>query len=365
VATPRSWAVALAFGAGLAVASLVAAGAAAAQADSAGGQPAAAQPAPADAGHRLAWTPLYLLDYGLVAAGLYVNGFAGLSPTHRARIGPSFDPADPAAILGPEHSGLLGRPFRAEADWTLPDSWMQAAAVTHLLVIPAHELAAARAAGRPVSAPRLHAATLAATEALAVTGGATRLVKVWTGRLRPDFQDRVRHVYCSLPEPGGIDCAGVDPDRLFHDPDRARKELDDGRASFPSGHAATGMVMATSLALDVGAHWVWGRDATPASRRAGVLAMAVIGGLGTVPGLTRSALGDHVHHTGDVVAGALIGLAIGNAFHWLHFDTHGVPRPRHWLARRRTGAALDHAVDQVRVAAAGDDLVLLVTWRSR
>jgi hypothetical protein len=164
------------------------------------------------------WTPHYLVDYGLTASGLLLGMFVELTPRDRARWGPAFDPANPSAILAAEHARLLGGPYTPRQDWTMSDGLVLGMAIGHVLVIPVHELAAARVTGRPTSAHRLHNAVLAAGEATAATAGVVMLTKAATGRLRPDFQDRVRHVYCSLPDPAGIDCQGVDPDRLFPDP---------------------------------------------------------------------------------------------------------------------------------------------------
>jgi membrane-associated phospholipid phosphatase len=311
------------------------------------------------------WQPHYLVDYGLVLGGLYIRVIADLTPTTRARIGPSFDPDDPARILAPEYTRRLGGAYTPERDWTLPDGLMAAAAASHLVLIPAHEILASRATGRPVSAHRVHHATLAAAEALMVGTAVSTLAKTWVGRLRPDFQDRVRHVYCSLPDPAGVDCSGVDPARLFDDPDRALKELESGRASFPSGHAMTGMVIATNLALHVGGHWVWGQEATPTSRRAGIAAMAVIGGLGAFPGISRTSLMDDVHHTSDVVAGGILGMAMGGLFYWLHFDGSGEPRPGHWLARNPARPTSGPMPAHLRLVSDGTAVGLQATWHTR
>jgi membrane-associated phospholipid phosphatase len=310
------------------------------------------------------WTPHYLADYGLTLAGLYLGAVAHFEPSSRARIGPSFDPGDPVAIFDPAHTTRLGGTFTPERDWTVSDFGLKAMTGGHLVVIPAHELLAARATRRDVSLHRLHDSALSAAEATAAAATVTALVKAWTGRLRPDFQDRVRHVYCSLPDPGAVDCNGVDPGRLFDDPQQALDELENGRASFPSGHASMGMVVATNLALQTGALWVWHPDATPASRRAGIAAMAAIGGAGAFIGLSRTSLMDGVHHPSDVLVGGLIGVAAGNLFHWLHFDTDGQPRGGHWLARSRAGTALAPFFDDLRVTSDGQDVILLVTWRT-
>jgi membrane-associated phospholipid phosphatase len=308
------------------------------------------------------WTPHYMVDYGLTAGGLVLGLFVDLSPRDPARWGPSFDPANPSAILAAEHARLLGEPFTPRRDWTMSDGWVHGIAIGHVLVIPVHEIAVARVTGRPVSAHRLHNAVLAAGEATAATAGVVMLTKAATGRLRPDFQDRVRHVYCSLPDPAGIDCQGVDPDRLFPDAETALTELEHGRESFPSGHAATGMVVATNLALQIGGHWVWGEAATPASRAGGITTMALLMGLGTVPGITRTSAMDGVHHTSDVVIGGILGVTMGGLFYWLHFDSAGKPRPGHWLTRNRSAVTTGPVLEDVRLVTAAGGVGIQARW---
>jgi membrane-associated phospholipid phosphatase len=308
------------------------------------------------------WTPHYMVDYGLTAGGLVLGLFVDLSPRDPARWGPSFDPANPSAILAAEHARLLGEPFTPRRDWTMSDGWVHGVAIGHVLVIPVHEIAVARVTGRPVSAHRLHNAVLAAGEATAATAGVVMLTKAATGRLRPDFQDRVRHVYCSLPDPAGIDCQGVDPNRLFPDAETALAELEHGRESFPSGHAATGMVVATNLALHIGGHWVWGEAATPASRAGGITTMALLMGLGTVPGITRTSAMDGVHHTSDVVIGGLLGVTMGGLFYWLHFDSAGEPRRGHWLTRNRSAVTTGPVLEDVRLFKAAGGVGIQARW---
>jgi membrane-associated phospholipid phosphatase len=314
---------------------------------------------------RPAWTAHYLVDYSVVAGGIYLGVLKDFAPPRRSLIGPSFDPANPTAVLAPEHARALGGRFVPQRDWTMSDEMMMAAVAAHAVIIPVHEVLASRSKDQPVSLHRLHHATLAAGEAIAVTSSVVELTKALAGRLRPDFQDRVRHVYCSLPDHGGVDCTGVDPARLLATAAEAQRELDNGRRSFVSGHAATGMVLATSVALHLGSHWVWAGDATPTSRRKGVAAMAGIMLVGTAPGLTRTSLGDGVHHTGDVVAGSILGVAVAGLFHWLHFDGSGEARAGHWLARPRTRTGMLLAPDDVRVGPTPHGVGLHASWRTR
>ncbi len=277
------------------------------------------------------WSPYYLVDYGLGAGGLLLELFYRGEPRQNALIGPSFDPGDPAAILDPRYSASLGSPFVPEHEWTVPNNWLQMAAYGQVLFVSGHEVLARLGTGQDISAQRLHHSMLVAFQATAVNAGLSRVVKSFTGRLRPDFQDRVLHVYCSLPDQQGLDCSNVDPARLIEDPEEALEELKEGRYSFMSGHASNAMLVATNLALQTGGLWVWGENATPASRLAGAGAIAVFYGLGAFSGISRTSLMDNVHHTSDVIAGSIAGIAIANLFYWLHFDTSGNPRSSHWL----------------------------------
>ncbi len=308
------------------------------------------------------FTPHYILDYGLGTGGLMLELFYRGAPRESALIGPSFDPTNPAAILDPRHSDLLGGPFLTEDDWTVPNSWLRIAAYGQLLMVPAHELAAAWGTSREISAHRLHHMMLAVYQSTALNAGLTRVIKAHTGRLRPDFQERVRHVYCSLPDSEGIDCSDVDPERLFDDPNDAQHELLEGRYSFISGHSSNAMVVATNLALQTGGLWVWGEGATSTTQAVGIPAMGVLLGLGAFSGISRTSLMDGVHHTSDVVVGSLVGVALANVFYWLHFDTRGNPRAHHWLNRRGSSSRDERDPSNLGLIFGGTSIAVTGSW---
>jgi hypothetical protein len=112
--------------------------------------PATAQDADTTTARR-AWTAHYLVDYSVVAGGVYLGVLADLAPPRHALIGPSFDPSHPAAILAPEHARTLGRRFVPQRDWSISDELLIAAAAAHAVIIPVHEMLASRAKDRPVS----------------------------------------------------------------------------------------------------------------------------------------------------------------------------------------------------------------------
>jgi membrane-associated phospholipid phosphatase len=309
------------------------------------------------------WTPHYLLDYGMGAGGLALELFYRGNPRQPALFGPAFDPANPSAIMDPSFSPVIGNPYVPEEDWSVPDVWLESAGYGQLLIVPAHELVARLATGRELSAHRFHHGLLTAFQATAVNAGMSRWIKSQTGRLRPDFQDRALHVHCSEGfDPTGFDCSQADPDRLIDDPEVARKALREGGYSFVSGHATNGMLIATNLALQTGGLWVWGEGATPVSKGIGIGAMGVLYGMGLYSGISRTHLMDGVHHTSDVVAGSLMGLAIGNLFYWLHWDTKGNPREQHWLNRRQPRDDAPIAIQDVSLTFGGAGMMIEGRW---
>lgn len=310
------------------------------------------------------WSPLYLMDYGIGAGGLYLELTYRGEPRAEPLMGPAFDPENPAAILDPKWSDLLGRPFMAESEWTIPNLWLEIAAYGQLLIVPAHELIAGRITGQGFCAHRMHHSMLAVFQATAVNAGMSRVVKAYTGRLRPDFQERTRYVYCSMSEAEeyGIDCSGLDSSRFFHDDEEALLELREGRYSFVSGHASNAMLVATNLALQTGGLWVWGENADSISRGAGIGAMTLLYGFGLFSGISRTHLMDGVHHTSDVVAGSITGVLIGNLFYWLHFDTGGNPRNHHWLKRLTGKNAEEKALSDLHFSFTGNGFLLTGAW---
>jgi hypothetical protein len=90
--------------------------------------------------------------------------------------------------------------------------------------------------------------------------------------------------------------------------------------------------------------------------------MALLRGLGTVPGITRTSAMDGVHHTSDVVVGGLLGVTMGGLFYWLHFDSAGEPRPGHWLARSRSAVATGPVLEDIRLFTGAGGVGIQARW---
>lgn len=295
-------------------------------------RPAAAQSASADW-----WRTSMAVDYGVVAGA--AGGWFALTraaPPDGSGIGPSFDPKNPSAILDPSLSDRIGKPHLLEITGETVPTRTVAIAVAPVagLLLLQEGLAAVRP-GEPRGL-RLHETGVGVAEAVALTLLTTEVLKVSVGRLRPDFQDRVRRFYCTQPDHRGVACSGGEVP-LDDDPVKAQKLLDDGRKSFPSGHSSTSFALATYAALATGGRFVWGPDATAASRAAGIGAQAAALGLAGWVAWTR--VDDGRHNVSDVLTGAAIGTVFANIAYWRRFDRDGAVR-----RKPAAGAAVDPGV---------------------
>jgi membrane-associated phospholipid phosphatase len=270
------------------------------------------------------WQPSMAVDYALIAAsGATVWALWGRSPPQGSAIGPSFDPQRPAAVLDPALAVRIGKPHVAQnSGERVPTAAMAYAIVPALAWVVLQEGIPAWRSGQS-GALQVHEAGVGLVEALGLTLATTEAGKALAGRLRPDFQERVRRFYCAEGDPQGVPCTGAEVP-LAADQGAARKLLDDGRKSFPSGHASTAFALATYAALATGGRWVWASDATSTSRAVGIGAQAAAIGLAGWVAWGRVA--DGRHNTSDVVGGALIGAAFANLSYWRRFDGDGRPR---------------------------------------
>lgn len=276
------------------------------------------------------WQTRDLVDYGVIAGAM--GGYLALhslSPSEGG-IGPRFDPAHPAQILDPKYSKDIGRKHLTEgAGETVPTLWVG-------LAIPVVGVWLGLQEGLPGPAgPRkarhLHDTLVGLGEDLALTLLGTEALKFGFGRLRPDFQDRVQRHYCSLPDHLGVTCTGQEVP-LDPDPAKAQKIFDDGRRSFPSGHASTSFSLAVYASLVTGGHFVWGEGATGNHRLAGIALQTVA--LGTASFVAWSRVDDGRHNVSDVLTGAALGTVIANLSYWRRFDSTGQSRRQKpgWLA---------------------------------
>jgi membrane-associated phospholipid phosphatase len=270
------------------------------------------------------WTPSDdILQY---SANFLVLGllpvFASIKPTSHALIGPSFDPNHPSEILSPEHAADLGHRYAVSE--TVPTWELMLLAGGANLVVIGEAMAHARAnesldPDAPSAYPGayIHDTFFGAADAVLFTFTSTEVLKTAFGRLRPDFQDRVKLAYCALPFPV-IDCTGV---KLAPTPPDV---FVDGRSSFPSGHASISFATATYGFLVLGGQFQWGEQ-----RSAGLGLLAAVGQaamLGTATWVAATRIADGRHNPTDVIAGGLLGTAWAHFAYWRRFDVRGRPR---------------------------------------
>jgi hypothetical protein len=265
------------------------------------------------------WTPWYLVDYGLILAGTagYVGGQA-MWPRDNAIIGTRYDPDDPIGVFEAEH---LQRDLRDE---TVDLTALRVIMTSPGVMLGAMELAYWQMDRGGGSAQRFHDILVGYAEAVAITSGVTAVTQGSFGRLRPDFGQRARNYHCwAEPEAYAEYCDGFldEPLAEHGDPEHLVR---DGRRAFFSGHAAHAFNGFTYASLALGSRYLWGPDATPASRAATISAQAAMTALATYISVTR--VTDARHQTGDVIAGTLVGLGVSNLSYWRRFHVDGTPR---------------------------------------
>lgn len=153
---------------------------------------------------------------------------------------------------------------------------------------------AAYGIGRAIGSPRVAAVGLYSTEAIAVSGAVTALIKGVAGRARPYVNDN-------------------DPDSFAFD-----RGFRDGDSSFPSGHATAAFAAAAVISGESARWWPHAaRIITPVAYGSAVLV-----------GLAR--IYSNKHWTSDVVMGAGIGTLAGLAV--VHFnEAHPHNLVNRWL----------------------------------
>lgn len=293
--------------------------------------PAAAR-AEAAAGTGLHPRAEWIVSGAFAAAWLAMMPALFVDATTESALGPSFrGPEDVGALEAAVAGGLLDR--RSPERETVPDS--------HLGIMVGATLAGALAIGWGL-APWIDTGGRAdglwfAEQGLAALAGMvhavggtlmlTQVAKVGVGRLRPDFADRADRHYCYQdpvpatyrPRCGALEAAGT----LGAPLDEA--DLERGRTSFWSGHAALAFASATYATLLVGGRMVWGRTASAATRPVGLL----LGGaaLAAAAFVAASRVTDGVHHLEDVLVGSAVGVAMACFGYFLHFEGSGEVRP--------------------------------------
>ena len=261
------------------------------------------------------------IDYSIIAATVGTTlGLAFAKPTSTSGIGPSLDTAHPAALLDPSYGKVIGKKYLMEGSGeTVPALWLGLG-----VPVVAGWLAVQEGWPKNRNGRHVHTVLVGLAEATAVTLLTTSVLKFSVARLRPDFQDRIKRYYCNRSDHADVDCTGFTEGPLSADPVLNEQIWNDGRRSFPSGHASTSFAVATYAALITGGHYVWGKDATATSRAWAIPAQVAVLGLATYVSWTR--VDDGRHNVSDVLTGAAIGTAIASLSYWRRFDTRGYSR---------------------------------------
>ena len=266
------------------------------------------------------WRSGYLLDYALIVGGTagYIIG-EDIQSQSNSLIGPSYNPEDRFEFVGDER---FSEPYLEQDEGeTVPEYWIhRSIALTGALVagMEWREIRDGRG-----SAQQLHDTFIGYAESVAVTATVTSMSKPFFARLRPDFAERSQRFHCpDLPSSEYDEyCDGFRDKPLSDDPEAAADLFDDGRKSFISGHSSHAFNLFGYATLAIGGRYVWGDDVSLRSRTVGITTQAAL--MGTAIFISGSRVTDGRHHTGDVVAGTLVGAAIANIAYWRRFDRSG------------------------------------------
>jgi diacylglycerol diphosphate phosphatase/phosphatidate phosphatase len=159
----------------------------------------------------------------------------------------------------------------------------------------------------------LYIAFLTLLEALALTAVITESIKVYQGRLRPDWLSRLqRDNVVALPN-------------MFASILCDRRSIREGRVSFPSGHSSSIFTTCTLVSLHSAAQL---RVFRPGQGNLWKL-LLVLSPFILAVWVAGSRTRDHRHNFDDVSAGAAIGIAIAFLSYRLHFPPLSDERCNH------------------------------------
>ena len=293
------------------------------------------------------WGPSYLVDYGLIAAGLTAFAVGDImTPSSPSRIGPTYDPDDLSEVL---QNDDIQEPYLLE------DS-VSTATMHGLIIGGGIGLAAMKAISwrrDDGSAQRFHDTVIGYVEALSLSAGITGMAKPIFSRLRPDFADRARRHHCDQEDNQyRTYCEGYANRPLHPSSSRADRRLKDGKRSFFSGHSSNGFSFFTYTALVLGGRYAWQPQASPRNRGLAIGAQTFL--MGTATTIAASRVIDGRHHTSDVVTGSLLGFATANFAYWRRFDRQG---------HLRRGSGSDFRVGFDVTPSSGDAMLTLELTR--
>ncbi|EKF31485.1 phosphatidic acid phosphatase protein, putative [Trypanosoma cruzi marinkellei] len=145
----------------------------------------------------------------------------------------------------------------------------------------------------------LRAQTLALISQLVVVN----LLKVYAGRIRPDYLERLRSLGIDENTYSKSDVKNMTPTEFYCNLGLEHSVLRDGLLSFPSGHSSTSFSVLTFMSLFLFAY------TQPSSRGGSFLRLILSLSPLTIAFLCAvSRTRDYWHHFDDIVAGTLIGI---------------------------------------------------------
>ncbi|KAH9811279.1 phosphatidic acid phosphatase type 2/haloperoxidase [Melampsora americana] len=242
--------------------------------------------------------PAYLVDWGVVLAAIFLEKFylTPLKPFQRD-LSIYFPNPEYHGTLKPEH---------------ISEEWLHHFSVTLPLLVLIILTLLSYPTGGVHLLPTLHLSLLGLLAAHVIARYPTDLLKVWVGRLRPDFFSR-----CSYSVTTNTCIAHHSNFKL----------IEKGMKSFPSGHSSEAFSGLGYLAL-----WIAGRNGAFALggdrlRGSGPWESRLLKGLVAVVWLALASwiavtrLQDNLHHSTDVLAGGFIGVSSALIAYLLYFPS--------------------------------------------
>jgi membrane-associated phospholipid phosphatase len=280
------------------------------------------------------WRDRYFFDYAVIATSLGVfSALHFVEPREPALFGVQYDSQRPSSFLARGHSSVNALYQEKER---VP-VWAAASFVgLSAGIIGTIEGWSFLNQDKSFHAFRFHASLLAFFESVTSTLALTEMLKVGVGRLRPDFNDRLRRYSCVQEDQQLCQNLGSPIDA---------STLIDGQKSFLSGHASLSFAAASYAFLAIGGQLVWGKHSRQHGhwrRFLGILLQSTLG-LGATY-IAASRITDDRHHATDVLAGSALGITMANVFYWQHFNLEGRARGQIHAAQIASGTGLMYSL---------------------